>query len=263
MLSKYRLSYNKFITKNRSKVKVKKVGDRMSDSLYISTVFIAGLLSFFSPCILPVIPVYIAYFTEGSKSSEKKKTHFFSLAMLKAVIFVTGLSTSFILLGFGAGALGSIIYGRGFLILCGVIVIILGIHQTGLVKLHFLAREKKVHVERSQRSDFIGAYLLGFTFSFGWTPCVGPVLGAVLGLSATRGSAAYGGFLMLIYSIGLIIPFLVIAVFSDYLLSRIKSLYKHMNTIKIIGGVLIILMGIILMTNKLTSITAFVERLLN
>jgi cytochrome c-type biogenesis protein len=236
----------------------------MGDTLYISTVFIAGLLSFFSPCILPVIPVYIAYFTEGSKpGEEKKKTHFFSLAMLKAVVFVSGLSTSFILLGFGAGALGGILYGRWFLIICGILVILLGIHQTGLIKFNFLAREKKVHVQRSKKSDLIGAYLLGFTFSFGWTPCVGPVLAAVLGLSATRGSAAYGGFLMLIYSIGLVIPFLVMAVFSDYLLSRIKSLYKHMNTIKIVGGILIILMGILLMTNSITSITAFVERLFN
>jgi len=240
----------------------------MGDTLYISTVFIAGLLSFFSPCILPVIPVYIAYFTEGSKPGEelgegKKKTHLFSLAMLKAIVFVGGLSTSFILLGFGAGALGSILYGRWFLILCGILVIILGIHQTGLVKFRFLAREKKVHVERSKKSDLLGAYLLGFTFSFGWTPCVGPVLAAVLGLSATRGSAAYGGFLMLIYSIGLVIPFLIMAVFSDYLLSRIKSLYKHMNTIKIVGGVLIILMGILLMTDKVTSLTAFFERLIN
>lgn len=236
----------------------------MGDTIYISTVFVAGLLSFFSPCILPVIPVYIAYFTEGSKSQgSKKKTHFFSLAMLKAVVFVSGLSTSFILLGFGAGALGRILYGRWFLILCGILVILLGIHQTGLIKLNFLGREKKVHVERSKKSDLLGAYLLGFTFSFGWTPCIGPVLATVLGLSATRGSAAYGGLLMLIYSIGLVIPFLIMAVFSDYLLSRIKSLYKHMNTIKIVGGVLIILMGILLMTNKLTSITAVVERIIN
>ncbi len=234
----------------------------MQDTLYISTVLIAGFLSFFSPCILPVIPVYIGYFTEGSKKvSEKKTTHFFSWAMLKAVIFVAGLSTSFVLLGFGAGALGSIIYGQWFLTICGIIVIILGIHQTGLIKFKFLNREKRLQVKRSKKSDFLGAYLLGFTFSFGWTPCVGPVLAAVLGLSSTSGNAAYGGLLMLMYSIGLMIPFLIMAVFSDYLLSRIKNLYKHMNKIKIVGGVLIILMGILLMTNKIVSISAFFGRL--
>ena len=234
----------------------------MQDTLYISSVLLAGFLSFFSPCILPVIPVYIGYFTEGSKKvSEKKTTHFFSWAMLKAVIFVAGLSTSFVLLGFGAGALGRVIYGQWFLTICGIIVIILGIHQTGLLKFKFLNREKRLQVERSQKSDFIGAYLLGFTFSFGWTPCVGPVLAAVLGLSSTRGSAAYGGLLMLMYSIGLMIPFLIMAIFSDYLLSRIKNIYKHMNKIKIVGGLLIILMGLLLMTNKIVSLSAFLGRL--
>lgn len=231
----------------------KKVGDVMSDTLYISTVFVAGLLSFFSPCILPVIPVYIGYFTEGSKNK----------AILKALVFVAGLSTSFILLGFGAGALGSILYSRTFLILCGILVVLLGIHQTGLIQLKLLGREKKMHLERSIKSDVVGAYLLGLTFSFGWTPCVGPVLAAVLGLSATRGNAAYGGFLMLIYSLGLVIPFLAVAIFSDYLLKRIKFLYRHMGTIKVVGGVLIIFMGILLMTNKVTSLTAFFERLIN
>lgn len=249
----------------KEKQQLSKGGDIMVDNIYISTVFIAGLLSFFSPCILPVIPVYIAYFTEGIVKEEgaHKKINLFTVPMLKAVIFVAGLSTSFILLGFGAGALGSILYGQWFLTLCGVIVIILGIHQTGLVKLKFLNREKKVTIQRSRKSDFVGAYLLGFTFSFGWTPCVGPVLAAVLGLSASEGSAAYGGFLMLIYSIGLMIPFLIMAVFSDYLLSRIRGLYKHMNKIKIVGGILIILMGILLMTNNVTSLVAVFERLIN
>jgi cytochrome c-type biogenesis protein len=237
----------------------------MVDNIYISTVFIAGVLSFFSPCILPVIPVYIAYFTEGTIKVEtnKKRMNLLSIPMLKAILFVSGISTSFILLGFGAGALGSVLYGDWFLTICGIIVVILGIHQTGLVKLKFLNREKKVTIKRSKKSDFIGAYLLGFTFSFGWTPCVGPVLAAVLGLSASEGSAAYGGFLMLIYSIGLMIPFLIMAVFSDYLLSRIRGLYKHMNKIKIVGGILIILMGLLLMTNKITIIIAWFERLIN
>lgn len=236
----------------------------MVDTLYISTVFIAGLLSFFSPCILPVIPVYISYFTEEQQQTES--TSFFKKLfkgpMLKALVFVAGLSTSFILLGFGAGALGSLLYSRNFLIICGAIVIALGIHQTGLIKLKFLYREKKLNIKRSNRADVLGAYLLGFTFSFGWTPCVGPVLGAVLGLSASEGSAMYGGILMLVYSIGLMIPFLLVALFSDYFLKRIKGLYKHMNKIKIVGGLLIIAMGILLMTNKLNQIAIWFEKLL-
>ncbi len=235
----------------------------MVDNLYISTVFLAGLLSFFSPCILPVIPVYIGYFTEGSIKEEGKKFNLFTMPILKAVVFVAGLSTSFVLLGFGAGALGSILYGPIFLRIAGLMVIILGIHQTGLIKLNFLNRENKVHLKRTRKSDVIGSYLLGFTFSFGWTPCVGPVLAAVLGLSAKEGSAVYGGFLMMVYSLGLMIPFLIMAIFSDYLLKRVRGLYKHMGKIKIVGGVLIILMGILLMTNNITWIVAWFERLIN
>lgn len=220
------------------------------EAIYISSVFIAGLLSFFSPCILPVLPVYLGFFGE-----EKSKT--LSYPILKAIFFVTGLSTSFILLGFGAGALGKILYGKWFLVVCGIVVIILGIHQTGFIQLPFLNRDKRVHLDRTKKSDMLGSYLLGFTFSFGWTPCVGPVLATVLGIAATKGSVLYGGFLMMFYSLGLVIPFLIMAVFSDYLLSRIKPLYKHMKKIKIIGGILIILMGILLMSGKVTSITAW------
>lgn len=220
------------------------------EAIYISSVFIAGLLSFFSPCILPVLPVYLGFFGE-----EKSKT--LSYPILKAIFFVTGLSTSFILLGFGAGALGKILYGKWFLVVCGIVVIILGVHQTGFIQLPFLNRDKRVHLDRTKKSDMLGSYLLGFTFSFGWTPCVGPVLATVLGIAATKGSVLYGGFLMMFYSLGLVIPFLIMAVFSNYLLSRIKLLYKHMKTIKILGGVLIILMGILLMTGKVTSITAW------
>lgn len=235
----------------------------MAGTLYISTVFIAGILSFFSPCILPVIPVYISYFAgEEVKDNVPLHKKIFKGPMLKAIVFVGGLSTSFILLGFGAGALGSVLYSRTFLIICGTIVILLGIHQTGLIKLKFLYREKKLDVKRSTRGDVIGAYLLGFTFSFGWTPCVGPVLGAVLGLSASEGSAAYGGILMAVYSLGLMIPFLIVAIFSDYFLLRIKGIYKHMNKIKIVGGILIILMGILLMTNQINQIAIWFDRLL-
>jgi cytochrome c-type biogenesis protein len=227
----------------------------MNELLFASTVFSAGVLSFLSPCIIPVIPMYLAYFADEDLG--QKKNRFFSPPMAKAMLFVAGLSTVFIILGFGAGALGSILYGDWFLIACGIIVIILGIHQTGLIQLSFLQGERKLSLKRSRKADYFGSYLLGLTFSFGWTPCIGPVLAAVLGLSASEGSIAYGGVLMAIYSLGLMIPFLLVAIFSETLLVKIKGIYKHMGKIKVVGGLIIIVMGVLLMTNQVGSITAW------
>ena len=226
----------------------------MTEFLFIISVFTAGILSFLSPCIIPVIPMYLAYFADDDLTTKKQ---IISKPMIKAMLFVAGLSTVFIVLGFGAGALGSILYGNWFLIACGLIVVILGIHQTGLVQLSFLHREKKLNLERTKKADYFGSYLLGLTFSFGWTPCVGPVLAAVLGLSASEGNVLYGGFLMAIYSLGLMIPFLLVAIFSETLIGRIKGIYKYMGKIKIVSGLFIIVMGILLMMNQVGVITAW------
>lgn len=226
----------------------------MTEFLFVISVFTAGILSFLSPCIIPVIPMYLAYFEDDELTTKKQ---IISKPMIKAMLFVAGLSTVFIVLGFGAGALGSILYGNWFLIACGLIVVILGIHQTGLVQLSFLHREKKLNLERTKKADYFGSYLLGLTFSFGWTPCVGPVLAAVLGLSASEGNVLYGGFLMAVYSLGLMIPFLLVAIFSETLIGRIKGIYKYMGKIKIVSGLFIIVMGILLMMNQVGVITAW------
>ncbi|MED4533175.1 cytochrome c biogenesis CcdA family protein [Metabacillus fastidiosus] len=229
----------------------------VGEQILISTVFLAGLLSFFSPCILPLLPVYISILSSSENNTGGSgrsivigRLKFKPGLVIKTIVFVSGLSTSFIILGFGAGALGIIINTGWFLIICGFIVILLGLHQIGLFQWSFLNRENKIHLKRSDRRDIVGTYLLGFTFSFGWTPCIGPALGAVLGLSASEGQAVYGAFLMFVYALGLLIPFLILSVFSDLLLTRIKKLNRHMRKIQIIGGVVVIIMGILLMTNN-------------
>lgn len=226
----------------------------IGQEIFIGTVFTAGVLSFFAPCIIPILPIYIGILTgqaDGKERKSKMKAVFSSLA------FVGGLSTSFVILGFGAGFLGSLISSRLFYIIAGIIVIILGIYHTGLIKLNFLQRERKLELEASSKNSLFGTFLLGFTFSFGWTPCIGPVLGAIIGVSAFGGQPLYGGLLMLVYSIGLAIPFIIIAAFSDVLLGKVKSIRKHFKKIRIAGGILIILMGIALMTDSLNKITIF------
>lgn len=238
----------------------------IGEQVLVTSVFIAGLLSFFAPCILPLLPVYISVLSSNSKGSEDRqpiitvgKLTINLRLIFKTIIFVSGISTSFILLGFGAGSLGAFINTKWFLLICGFIVVLLGLHQIGIFHLSFLEREKKIHLKRSSKQDIIGTYLLGLTFSFGWTPCIGPILGAVLGISASKGQAAYGGFLMFVYSFGLLIPFLILSIFSDLLLRHIKKLHKHMRKIQIIGGIIIVIMGILLMTNNLNLLVTLLE----
>ena len=232
----------------------------MGEDLFVWAVFVAGIGSFFSPCILPVLPVYVSNLSLDLSGNKGKNIdlHFMKLhpiLILKTLIFVGGISISFVTLGFGAGFLGSFITGKWFIKICGIIVILLGIHQMGVFHIKALDRERKVNVE--VKDNLIGTFLLGATFSFGWTPCIGPVLGAILGISASGGQPLYSAILMAIYSLGLMIPFVVISIFSDLLLGKIRYLNKHTNKIKIVGGIIIIIMGIVLLTGKLNVISGW------
>lgn len=229
--------------------------------LEIGGVFIAGVLSFFSPCILPVIPVFISTLLEGAGEGVKAlkigSLRITLRPIARVALFVLGLTVSFVILGFAFGALGRVINSRLFLIICGVIVILLGVYQTGLVKIPFLMREKKLEAKRG--TSLWSAFVLGFTFSFGWTPCIGPILASVLALTASRGGAFTGMFYMAVYSLGLLVPFLVFTAFSQLLLRRIKGIYKYLNVIKIIGGVIIIIMGVFLLTDSLYLFTSLAQ----
>lgn len=230
------------------------------ESLYIGSVLAAGVLSFFSPCIFPMLPVYFAFLggSEAGRPSDSASPRFKVNPKLigRTLLFILGLSTVFLLLGFGAGALGGVINSSWFMIACGAAVILFGIHQTGVLNLMFLQKEKRLTYDSNKQKGWLGAFLLGLTFSFGWTPCIGPVLAAVLGVAAGGGSAGYGVWMMFIYTVGMAVPFLILAVFSDLLLRRIKNLYKHMGKIKVFSGLILIAMGILLMTNNLAVLTA-------
>ncbi|MFF5994530.1 cytochrome c biogenesis protein CcdA [Lysinibacillus sp. KU-BSD001] len=238
----------------------------VGEQLLFSTVFIAGILSFLSPCILPLLPVYISVLSTNEIGTSDRhvvtigKWRVNVYLIFKTMVFVFGLSTSFVILGFGAGLLGSVIQADWFLVACGAVVVLLGLHQIGVFKFAVLHKENKVQLKRSNKRDLLGTYLLGFTFSMGWTPCIGPVLGAVLGLSASEGHAAFGALMMFIYALGLLIPFLLVAIFSDVLLRHLKKLNQHANKMKIAGGVIIILMGIVLMTNNLNLLLTIIPQ---
>lgn len=225
---------------------------------FIISVFIAGLLSFFSPCLIPLLPVYVGALSGGvgaeapeNSPGSAKSFRINRRLIIQTLLFVAGLSTAFVLLGFGAGMLGQVIGSREFLWICGIMVIVLGIHQTGLLRLNILEREKKLELPQPQSGGFFSSYLLGFTFSLGWTPCVGPVLASVLLISSNSDQIFYGAALMLIYALGLAAPFCLVSLFTDYLLRVFKKIRPHFPLIRLLGGVLIIVMGVMLLTGNL------------
>lgn len=207
--------------------------------LLIGTVFLAGLASFLSPCIFPIIPIYFGILAKGGRK------------ILNTFLFIAGLSLTFVSLGFSFGFLGNLFFNDNVRIIAGIIVIILGIHQLGIIKLNFLERTKVVEVKTEGKSASFEAFFLGLTFSLGWTPCIGPILASVLALSGDEGSALYGAAMMMVYVFGLATPFVLFSLFSQELLKRRKALNKHLGKFKIVGGLLIIVMGVLLITNNL------------
>jgi cytochrome c-type biogenesis protein len=233
----------------------------LTDQVFTGSVFLAGLLSFFSPCILPLLPVFIAQLGGVTPGSDAKAVKLGRMQIHPHLIgntlfFILGISFVFVLLGFGAGAIGNVINTSWFIIICGAIVVVFGIFQTGVFNLLFMQREKRLHISTSGKKGFTSAFVLGFTFSFGWSPCIGPILAAVLSLSASEGSSLQGGGYMLIYALGLAIPFLILSLFSDLLVGRLRALNKHLPKLKVISGILLIVMGVLLMTNNLNSIVS-------
>lgn len=233
-----------------------------TEHIYTGSVFAAGILSFFSPCILPLLPVYLAQLGGAAPSERNGAVTFGSLRIYPSLIlntlaFVLGVSFVFVLLGFGAGALGSVINTSWFMLICGCIVIMFGLFQTGLIRLSWLQRERRLSIDWSGKRGVAASLLLGFTFSFGWTPCIGPVLAAVLGLSASEGSSVQGGAYMVIYSLGFAVPFLAMSLFAEALIGRLRKLNQYTAALRIVSGILLIAMGVLLLTNDLYRIVAW------
>ncbi len=219
----------------------------------ITGAFLIGLTAFFSPCILPVIPVFISTLIGGMGEKQKHvkiwRLNIYTQSIWRVTAFALGVAVTFSILGLAFGALGQLISSVWFMLICSVVVILFGIYQTGIINIPFLMRERRLDLK--QRSGVFGAFLLGFTYSFGWTPCVGLSLGSVL-LYVTPQGILVAAVTLLVYSLGFVIPFFIAAVFSDVLLNKIKGLYKHMKLIKMIGGMIIVAMGVYLLIDTLT-----------
>ena len=221
------------------------------DAALIASAFGAGLLSFFSPCIVPLLPVYVGLLTTDANSSGLSRTR----RVGNTVAFVLGICITFVLLGVGAGALGSVVDSRPLALVCGILIFLFGLYLAGIVSIPALARERRVDLSRIRVRSTLGALLLGIGFSFGWTPCVGPIMGTILALSAEAGSAVAGGLLMFVYGLGMSVPFVAITLASDVALAKVRGLQKHLPALQRIGGILIAVMGIWMIATQIPQAT--------
>ena len=211
----------------------------------------AGILSFLSPCVLPIVPPYLAYMA-GSGVGDLQQGR--RSAVLPAVFFVLGLSTVFLFLGFAASAFGQffLAWQDWFARAAGVMVIVLGLHFLHILRIPILDREARIETG-DQGGSAMGAYVLGLAFAFGWTPCIGPQLGMILSLAASEANMARGTALLAIYAFGLGIPFLLAAIFITRAVGLMARMKRHMGLIEKVMGLLLIAVGLALLTGAFSA----------
>ena len=227
--------------------------------------FSAGLLSFISPCVLPLVPSYLSYITGLSVENLAKveeRERFKSAIMVNAILFIAGFSTVFIAFGASASLIGQVLYEYQDIIrkIGGILIIIFGLYLLGILKLNiFMTERRLVHFE-SRPVGYLGSFLIGTAFAAGWTPCVGPVLGTILAYASTTESMSGGVMLLSAYSFGLGLPFFLTAFGMDTFLSYFKSLRTYLGGVSFVSGGLLILVGIMIFTDSVTLFTSFLER---
>jgi cytochrome c-type biogenesis protein len=219
-----------------------------------SAAFIAGLLSFFSPCVLPLIPAYFTFITgfsleeltQGRNTAVRKKVFF------STFFFVLGFSLVFISMGASASYLGDVLitYKNWIRIIGGILIIIFGIHMTGALRIRFLDIEKRISMN-NKPLGFLGTLIIGMAFGAGWSPCAGPLLGSILIIASSQGTVWQGVVLLGIYSAGLAIPFILVSIFINLLLVFIGKASKVLRYINVVAGVVLIIVGVLLIGNWL------------
>jgi cytochrome c-type biogenesis protein len=228
-------------------------------ALGIAVAFLAGLLSFLSPCVLPLVPSYIGFLTGMTLPEVTGRRR---RALIHALLFVGGFSLIFILLGASATALGRALnhYQVWLQRVGGVLIILFGLVCLGVFKIELLNQERRLHLERKPLG-YLGSALVGMAFAAGWTPCIGPVLGGILGLAATSSDVSRGMLLLAVYSAGLAVPFLIAAVAIESFLDWFQRFRRFLPWVMRISGILLIVVGILLVTGEFTRLAGWLQGL--
>jgi cytochrome c-type biogenesis protein len=218
--------------------------------------FGAGFISFLSPCVLPIIPGYISYIT-GKNLDEIE--HNKKLVLLKTITFSLGFSFVFIILGVAASFIGNVLifFGSELRIAAGIIIIIFSLNLLGFLNFSILNQDKRFETG-SYKDNYIFPFLVGAAFAFGWTPCIGPVLGSILALSATEATISKGVLLLSMYSLGLAIPFILSGYYMTVFLNSKKGFGKYYGRVTKTGGVILLLTGILIVTNQIQVISYYI-----
>ena len=219
--------------------------------LEVLIAFGAGLISFLSPCVLPLIPGYISYISGSSLNNliEKKNVN-----LIPIILFTVGFSIVFIIFGAASTFLGQVLLqnSQELRIAAGLLIVVLSLHIVGIINLKFLNYEKRI--QTNTNTNFYSPILIGMAFAFGWTPCIGPILGSILVLAATEENINKGILLLIAYSLGLALPFIL----SGYLIQKFlifsKNFKKNINLVSKIGGIILLITGILILTNQLQAL---------
>lgn len=219
-----------------------------------------GLLSFISPCVLPLVPAYLTYIsglTFDELTGADKRGKIIAKTLLNAAVFCLGFTVVFLAMGVTATKLGGFLQSHKTLFnqIAGIIIIIFGFHMVGAFQLKFLLMERRFEGKKG-KWGLLGTFIVGLAFAFGWTPCIGPFLAGLLFLASNQHTVWQGFFLLLVYSLGLAIPFLLAAIAVNSFLSAFQKIKKHFRTIEVIGGILLIEFGHIILFNKLGWLAA-------
>lgn len=236
-----------------------------TDSISYMLVFIEGLISFLSPCVIPLIPIYMSYLAGNAKQLDEDGLISYkqSRVFLHTVFFVLGISFAFFLLGMAFSTLGSFFQTNQLLFtrIGGILIIIFGLFQLGIFDFNFLQKERKIRLNLGKRNmNPLAAFIMGFTFSFAWTPCVGPALSSVLILASGAKSAWIGNLLVLLYAAGFIIPFLLLGLFTTQVLNFLKKRQKLLKYTVKIGGLILIIIGIMTFTGWMNGISKYLNK---
>jgi cytochrome c-type biogenesis protein len=224
--------------------------------------FFAGILSFLSPCVLPLVPGYVSLISGASvEELQAKDRKLLNTVLLHSLMFILGFTVVFVALGAVATGVGQLAraYKKELTLIAGIVVIIFGLHLTGILKIKALYADKRLHSLQGGKSP-IGAFLVGFAFAFGWTPCIGPILTPILGMAGNYDTVTKGVLLLWVYSLGLAVPFLITSLLLDRFMEFYGGFRRHLHKVEVVSGVFLMVIGVLFVTNRFTILSGWIGR---